>query len=367
MFKYFDAQADLSVMPQSARIASPTCASVNVRLAGRSDRVLWTNFVARHLAATVFHSWEWRAILCSSFSFQPHYLLAERGTAVVGILPLIEVKTLLFGHTLTSLPFCSWAGPLADDLQVHNALDQRARAITESLGADHLEYRMFGAPERNWPTQDLYVAFRKNIVADHDANMSAIPRKQRAMVRRGIKYGLAGAEDSVDSFYTLYRDNVHRHGTPAAPRRFFESIQTTFGDRCQILTVRSPDGTLLSGVLSLLHGCEVFPFYAGDTLAARSLAANDFTYWDLMRRGADAGFTRMNLGRSKRGTGSYDFKKNWGFQPEPLSYQFYLRNGDSIPQKNPLNPKYRLLINTWRRLPRWLVNRAGPLLIRGLG
>ena len=341
--------------------------TITVRVAADADGPRWSDFVASQGAGTVFHAWQWRAILCESFSFRSHYLIAERDNTVVGVLPLVEVKTLLFGHTLTSLPFCNWAGPLATEPAAHQALDDKARAIAEALGADHIEYRLFEAPRRSWPTKDLYVLFRKGISPEHDTNMNNIPRKQRAMVRKGIMNGLVSTEESVASFYPLYCNNVHRHGTPPVPRRFFQNIQDSFGQRCQILAVRSADGQLHSAVLSLLHRNEVFSFYAGDTRLARDSAANDFKYWEVMRRGAEAGYSSLNMGRSKQGTGSYDFKKNWGFEPTPLSYQYFLRTGDSMPEHNPLNPRYRTVINIWRQMPAWLVNQVGPLLVRGLG
>ncbi len=101
---------------------------------------------------------------------------------------------------------------------------------------------------------------------------------------------------------------------------------------------------------------EVLPYYAGDTIESRELAANDFKYWELMRRACERGVRTFDYGRSKRGTGSFDFKKNWGFEPVPLAYEYQLLRRDSVPQNNPLNPKYRALIALWQRLPRPVVD-----------
>ena len=198
--------------------------------------------------------------------------------------------------------------------------------------------------------------------------MQAIPRKQRAMVRKGIKAGLVGEIDAtVDRFFDLYADNVHRHGTPALPKRYFEALKRTFGDRCEVLTVCSASGLPVSGVLSFYFKDEVLPYYAGDRVEARDLAANDFKYWDLMRRACERGLRIFDYGRSKQGTGSYDFKKNWGFEPTPLHYEYQLFKGDRIPENNPLNPKYQLFIRAWRRLPRSMANRLGPFIVKNLG
>ncbi|HPP84245.1 MAG TPA: FemAB family PEP-CTERM system-associated protein, partial [Rubrivivax sp.] len=216
--------------------------------------------------------------------------------------------------------------------------------------------------------QDLYVTFRKALLPDEEANLLAIPRKQRAMVRKGIKNGLASAlDEGVERFFALYADNVHRHGTPALPRRYFEQLRREFGRDCEVLTVSSADGRPVSSVLSFYFRDEVLPYYAGDAEAARELAANDFKYWELMRRACARGLATFDYGRSKQGTGSFSFKKNWGFEPTPLHYEYRLYKRDAVPQNNPSNAKYRLLIETWRRLPLALANRLGPYVVRSLG
>jgi FemAB-related protein (PEP-CTERM system-associated) len=212
------------------------------------------------------------------------------------------------------------------------------------------------------------VTFRKSILPDEEANMLAIPRKQRAMVRKGIKNGLRSDIDpGVDRFFALYADNVHRHGTPALPKRYFQALRDEFGGDCDVLTVSAPDGRPLSSVLSFYFRDEVLPYYAGDDEAARDLAANDFKYWELMRRSCQRGLNVFDYGRSKQGTGPYAFKKNWGFEPTPLHYEYCLYKRDAVPQNNPSNAKYKLLIKTWRRLPIGMANWLGPFVVRSLG
>jgi FemAB-related protein (PEP-CTERM system-associated) len=171
----------------------------------------------------------------------------------------------------------------------------------------------------------------------------------------------------VDRFFKLFADNVHRHGTPALPKRYFEALLREFGGDCETLTVTDSTGRALSSVLSFYFRDEVLPYYAGDDEMARGLAANDFKYWELMRRACERGFKVFDFGRSKHGTGSYAFKKNWGFEPTPLHYEYRLFRGDTIPQHNPMNPKYRAFIALWRRLPVALANRLGPFIVRNLG
>ena len=341
------------------------------RLTAR-DQVLsgrWDAFVQAQPQATFFHLSGWLRVIEAVFGHRGHYLLAERDGCVEGVLPLVEVKSRLFGHSLASLPFAVYGGVVAESPEAAAALEAEAERIAKARGVQHLEYRnLGGVRHEDWPRQDLYVTFRKEILPEEEANMLAIPRKQRAMVRKGIKNELRAEIDAgVDRFFDLYADNVHRHGTPALPKRYFEALAQEFGDAVEVLTVTAPDGQPLSSVLSFYFRDEVLPYYAGDAEAARDLVANDFKYWELMRRACARGLKVFDYGRSKQGTGSYSFKKNWGFEPQPLSYEYRLFKRDAVPQNNPNNPKYQLLIKTWRRLPLGVVNWLGPHIVKNLG
>lgn len=333
-----------------------------------SDAARWDAFVLDCAEATFFHRIGWREIIASVFGHPTHYLLAERGERIVGVLPLAEVRSLLFGHALSSLPFAVYGGAATTEPQARVALHEAAVALGARLGVQHLELRNRQASEPDWPRQDLYVTFRKPILPEVEANLLAIPRKQRAMVRKAMQRGLRSEIDAgVDRFFDLYADNQHRHGTPPYPKRYFEALRRTFGEACEVLTVLDAGGRPVSGVLSFYFRGEVLPYYAGDVEAARELAANDFKYWELMRRACERGIEVFDYGRSKRDSGSFDFKKNWGFVPEPLHYEYRLFKRQGIPQNNPANPKYRAFISLWRRLPRPVVNAVGPWIARSLG
>jgi FemAB-related protein (PEP-CTERM system-associated) len=342
--------------------------SVQVRPFAEGDAAAWETFALNCPDATFFHRIGWREILETVFRHRTHYLLAVRDGAISGILPLAQVKSRLFGHSLVSLPFSVYGGVASSDEASIQALHAAAVDLARELGVDHLELRNVKPREQLWPRQDLYVTFRCTIQADVEANMLAIPRKQRAMVRKGIQRGLRSEiEDSVGRFFDLYADNQHRHGTPPQGIRYFEALKRVFGNDCEVLLVFSPQGKPVSGVVSFYWRDEVLPYYAGDLTDARDLAANDFKYWELMRRACERGLKVFDYGRSKRDTGSFDFKKNWGFTPTPLHYEYQLLRRDSVPQNNPANPKYRAMIATWQKLPRPLVNALGPMLVRGLG
>jgi len=355
---------------ESRAVATPRQPTQKVRvrpMQGR-DEDAWDAFVDRSPGATFFHQARWRRIVEHVFHHRCHYLIAERSDRISGVLPLAQVRSRLFGHSLVSLPFCVYGGPVGDDEAAVSALIDAAVELGRALGVDQLELRNRDALRPAWPHQDLYVTFRKPLESSVEANMSAIPRKQRAMVRKGIARGLRSERDgSADRFFRLYSDNMHRHGTPALPSRYFDALLAEFGEAAEVLTVTDATGVAVSSVLSFHFRDEVLPYYAGDTPRAREFAANDFKYWELMRRACERGVRVFDYGRSKRGSGSYAFKKNWGFEPSPLAYEHHLYVGDTIPQHNPANPRYRALIGLWRRLPRPIVDTLGPMIVRNLG
>ena len=333
-----------------------------------ADVSRWDAFVSGCGEATFFHRAGWMRVIEEAFGHRTYFLYAEAGGRIEGVLPLAEVNSLLFGHTLAALPFCVYGGVAAITERARHALDDAARALAERLRVDHLEYRNLAPRHPEWASTDLYVTFRKAIDPEIEKNLLAIPRKQRAMVRKGIKAGLKSVNDEgVERFFALYADNVHRHGTPALPKRYFALLRRVFGDDCRVLTVLDPRGAAVSSVLSFYFRDEVLPYYAGDALAGRALAANDFKYWELMRDSCARGCRVFDYGRSKRGTGSFDFKKNWGFEPQPLHYEYLLINAERVAEHNPLNPKYRLFIKLWQRMPLPLANLIGPHIVKSLG
>lgn len=344
-----------------------TSPPITITLLSRANFEKWDAFVATCPEATFFHRAGWKTIIEKSFGHCTHYLQAERNGTIVGVLPLTEIKSYLFGHSLVSNAFCAYGGIAALDEDARNALDQHAQALARELDVDHMEYRQLSPFHTDWASQDLYFTFRKEIDPDLEKNMLNIPRKQRAMVRKSIKNGLTSELDTgVDRFFSLFADNVKRHGTPALPKRYFALLREVFGKDCEILSVLH-EGQLVSSVLTFYFRDEVLPYYAGDREDARHLAANDFKYWELMRIGCERGYRLFDYGRSKLGTGQFHFKKNWGFEPTPLHYEFYLVNAKSIPQHNPLNPKYRLPIQLWRKLPTSVANFLGPHIVKNLG
>jgi FemAB-related protein (PEP-CTERM system-associated) len=341
--------------------------AATIRVLAESDRRAWDDFVLGAPGGSFFHLSGWRRIIEDVCGHRTHFLYAVRGSEITGVLPLAEIKSRLFGHSLVSTPFCVYGGVVAASDDDRTALENRACLLAQSLRVDYLELRNRQKSVGDWPTKNLYVTFRKRISANDDENLKAIPRKQRAMVRKGIDAGLKShVGRDVSTFFSMYSESVRNLGTPVLSKRFFATLLSEFGDKVDILTV-SLDGAPVSSVMTFYFRDEVLPYYGGGTNAARDLKANDFMYWELMRQATARGASWFDFGRSKEGTGSYSFKKNWGFEPETLAYQYHLVRSRTVPDLSPLNPKYRLMIATWRRLPLRLTHVIGPMLARYLG
>lgn len=330
-------------------------------------RHAWDDFVAGHEDGTFFHLSGWEEVLRRAFGHRTHFLAATLNGEMRGVLPLAEVKSLLFGHSLVSTPFCVYGGILAADAEAHAALEARACELARELKVGHLEMRNRRRQHPDWPSKDLYVTFRKAIAEEAEQNMLAIPRKQRAMVRKGIQKGLRSEIDAgVDRLYAMYSESLRNLGTPVFGKHYLEILKDVFGEDCEVLTIVNGDEPVAS-VLSFHFRDEVLPYYGGGTRAARSVSGNDFMYWEVMERARQAGRRIFDYGRSKRGTGSFDFKANWGFEPEPLHYEYYLVGDREVPNLSPTNPKYERMIRLWRRLPLALTQLIGPPVAKYLG
>jgi FemAB-related protein (PEP-CTERM system-associated) len=284
------------------------------------------------------------------------------------VLPLTQVKSLLFGNSLISNAFCVHGGIVADLPEARDRLAGAALQIARDLSVDGIEFRSTAASQTNWLSRgNLYATFRRPIYAEVDANLKAIPRKQRAMVRKGIANGLKSEiDDDVERLHHIYAESVRRLGTPVFSRRYFQLLKDEFGEACDVVTVSHGDRAV-AAVMNFYFRDEVLPYYGGGLMQSRSLAGNDFMYWEVMRRSCERGFRIFDFGRSKIGTGSYDFKHNWGFEPIPLSYEYLPMNSKDIRDVNPLNPKYRMAIGLWRRLPLSLTKLIGPAIVRSIG
>jgi FemAB-related protein (PEP-CTERM system-associated) len=318
-----------------------------------ADSAAWDRFVSETPGGTVFHMTPWRRVVERVFPQKPHYLRAVEGGKIRAVLPLFEMRAVYGG--LLGAP------------DARAALVAEARRLGESRGAKHVEFRHLQDPEPGLAPKSLYQTYYKEMDPDPEVNMKAIPRKQRRMVRQGIKAGLAVRRDwePLDRFYDIYTRNRLHLGSPPFPRQLFHAVRDEFGDEAELLSVWKDD-RLVAGVITLFQGGRVMPYYGAALPDAFKLSANDFMYWELMSDSCTKGFRIFDFGRSREGSGSSNFKRHWGFEGRTLSYQYLLFGNSDVPNISPSSPKLQMFIKAWKKLPLGVTRLVGPQLTRWL-
>ncbi|WP_034158605.1 FemAB family XrtA/PEP-CTERM system-associated protein [Sphingomonas sp. ERG5] len=343
-----------------------------VNLGDAHERTRIAAFVHAHPNATPFHLPAWSIAVARGCGQIAHALIAERADgSIAGYVPLTEVRSPLFGRALVSNGFAVGGGILAEDEAAVETLGDAAWALAETLKCPTLELRGAEPTGPEWKVdRDTYLGFARDLAADDEAELLAIPRKQRAEVRKSLEIDLQvttgnGKADQAAHF-AVYAESVRNLGTPVFPARLFREVLAAFGDNADILTV-SANGRPVASVLSLYFNDTVYPYWGGGTATARALRANDRMYFALMSHARAKGCVRFDFGRSKVGTGPAAFKKNWGFPGVPLMYVKRAASEGALRDINPLNPRYRLKIEMWKKLPLWVANQVGPYISKGLG
>lgn len=329
----------------------------------------WDAFVDKTQTGTFFHLTGWKRVIESVYGHRCHYIYATGGEGeIVAVLPLVEQKSMLFGHALISTPFCMVGGVASDSEAAMLFLEQKAIEKAHDLGVDYLELRY--PFERNNPAlteKCAHSTFGVELAEDNEKILAGIKKKQRAVVRHSLKNELTYRIDSdTTTAYEVYSESVRNLGTPVFPAKYFAALQKEFGDACDVLTVEK-DNRAVSSVLSFYYKGQVMPFYGGGLFDARALKSNDFMYYQLMCSAKNKGCEYFDFGRSKDDSGAFKYKSTWGMSPVALHYQFHLVKADELPNLSPNNPKYQLFIKMWQKLPVWFSRMLGPFLSKYLG
>ena len=329
-------------------------------------------FVAQHPEGTPFHRPAWLTAVAAGSGNRALALVAEQSDELTGYLPLLEVHSPLFGRVLVSSGFGVDGGMLVAAPGAENGLFAALEELALRRSCPSIELRGGRLPNGRpgWKIRhDTHCGFVTDLADGEEAQLLAIPRKQRAEVRKGLaaplKIEIGTGRRHRAAHYQVYAESVRNLGTPVFPRGLFEGVLDSFGDDADILTVRDGDVPVAS-VLSLYHNGAVMPYWGGGTKAARVLRANDRMYFELMLHAARRGCTRFDFGRSKTGSGACDFKRNWGFVPRPLGYASWTAPGSQPRDADPTSAKHAARIALWRKLPLAVANRVGPPIARGL-
>ncbi len=323
---------------------------------------LWDSYVDQHPEATLFHSLVWRDVLRNTFAHECRYLLARRDGIAVGLLPLVSIRSVFFGRSLISVPFGVYGGILADDADATAALVEGASRVGKAARASYVELRhLTPPPGTSLAAEHLHCTFIRDLPEDPADVLGTVPRKARAEVRKARKREElttdVGAMD-LDEFHRMFAWNKKKLGSPIFPKSLFWHLGDLLGDDLNVLTVRSR-GEPVAAVVNFVWRDTLMAYYSGAYDEANALSANNLMYVAAMEYAAERKLKRFDFGRSRKNTGAFSFKKNMGFEPRDLSYQYILEEGQQLPEVNAANPKYRLAQKLFMHLPDFAAGKLG--------
>lgn len=321
------------------------------------------------MAGTPFHRPAWLRAVERGTGQRAFGVIAERRGMLCGWLPLSEVRSPFFPAALVSSGFAVAGGPLADCPSTAAHLCKAATELAQRLSCASVELRAPNAPAEWTTISGKHANFSARLAADDEAQLLAIPRKQRAEVRKGLERPFAltvgHSADDRAAHYAVYAESVRNLGTPVFPQGLLDAVLDEFGGEADIMTLRF-DGAPVSSVLTIYHRGVAMPYWGGGTRAARTSRANERLYYELMLHARRRGCHSFDFGRSKIGSGAFSYKKNWGFEPTPLSYAVWSAPGSFARNVDPTSDAYSARIALWKRLPLAVANRLGPPIARGL-
>ncbi len=329
----------------------------------------WDAYVDSHPDATPYHAHRWLALTAAEFGHHQLNLLARSNAgALKGVLPLMRLRSSLFGNFWVSLPFVNFGGPLAESDEVATALMRQAVEIAAADGASHVEFRTLSPLEGTWPVRTEKVLMELALPASEEVFLKSIGAKLRSQARRAVREGATiqhGGRELVPEFYAVFSENYRDLGTPVYSKSLFERIATTFPEEMTISVVRIGD-TPVAGGLTIRSRTRTEIPWAAALRRYNKFSVNMFLYAEIIKREIAAGQSVFDFGRSTIDTGTYRFKKQWGATPRQLHWHYWVKSGGAAPTLNPDNPKYALAIRAWQRLPLSVSRVLGPHIVKYL-
>jgi serine/alanine adding enzyme len=327
----------------------------------------WMQYVLNRKDATGYHDWQWRDVFKNAFGHESFYLAARAHGTIAGVLPLVEVSGLLFGRSLISLPFVNYGGIVADNQPVAAALLERATQLARERGCSHVELRHTLQHYSELPCKRHKVAMLLDI-GDAATLWDRLDRKVRNQIRKAQKSELTheiGRAEQLDDFYHVFARNMRDLGTPVYPRRLFAEVLNAFPSRAELHIVRQGGAPIAAGLTFRTASTTEVP-WASSIREFNHLCPNHFLYWNIIQRAASTSGAVLDFGRSTPDEGTFKFKEQWGAKPLPLCWEYQLLSGTVLPNASPTNPKFKLAISLWQKLPVAVANRVGPVIVRSI-
>jgi FemAB-related protein (PEP-CTERM system-associated) len=327
----------------------------------------WDRFVELHPTATVAHLSAWGRIAAAAYGHIAVSITALEDGEPAGVLPLVLIRSRLFGRRLVSMPFLDYGGVLmapdaATPAEIAQALVDEALAVARETGALSLGLRHLHAVPLPQPTATDRVTMLLPL-GGVDAMWKALPSERRNRVRKGEKSGLTatwcGAE-ALDDFYAVFSVNMRDLGSPVHSRAFFRLMLAELGDTARVLLVRDRDGRAVGAAVCLFFRDTIMVPWVSSLREAFALCPNFVLYWEVIRHGCTLGYRTLDLGRSFRNAGTYEFKRQWGAAPHVLPWTFIDMTPGAAPSVERDTSRFTPLIAAWKRLPVPVANVVGP-------
>lgn len=332
------------------------------------DYTSWNHYAMQNKAASLYHKAEWRDLIKKTFGHNGYYLYAsDQNNVIKGILPLIHMKSRLFGEFFISMPYFNYGGAIADHPDIENLLMSAADKHAATIPDVHIEYRDDIA-HGNYPARTDKVNMILPLPPRKQDLWESFTPKLRAQIKRPQRENIEvmhGHFELLDDFYYVFARNMRDLGTPVYGKSLFHNILNTFYGQSRILIVRL-DNKPVAAAFLLSHRDTLEIPWASSIHSVNHLSVNMLMYWEILSFAVEEGFKYFDFGRSSKEAGTYKFKKQWGAEPKQIYWQYWLPEGKQMPSLNPNNPKFNLAINIWRRLPIAITKLIGPGIVKNL-
>ena len=345
-------------------------------------RDTWNRFVKEHPYSTPYHLWEFGEVFASTYGYDRRYLIAKSNNRVVGVFPLILIKSRIFGNKLLSLPFCEYGGPLIK-LSFSNSEVVMSRLFNEVLAfnlkdLDYIEVRNPQLPNKllktvvgfGFHTSNRYVTFRVDLAKDREILWHTLNKKTRNSTRKAIKNNLnvyeVSTEDELENYFSLYLKTQKKHGSPPHNFKLFKSLVKSMGENIKILMAERYTKPV-AGIIIFCHKQGIFWWNGVTDPKFRNLNGTNLLLWKVIQWGHENGYTYMDLGRTRPNSGVHHFKKGWGGTEVPLSDYIRPVKNSFKGTPDPSEGKYRFLTKVWALLPISISKLIGPWIIKQIG
>jgi len=339
---------------------------INIRQASRFDRVRWASYLDSISEVSFYHDYRWSDVIKKSFGLRAFYLMATEGEKVMGVLPLVFMKSWFFKPCLISLPFLNYGGILADHKEVAEALLSEAQKIQKHLKTAYIEMRYLQKPNLNLVAREYKVTMILDLEKTVDEQWAKLDKKIRNQVRKAEKSDLTtrqGKGELLDAFYKVFCRNMRDLGTPVLGKHFFENILQAFLDESRIYVVYLKDKAIAAAFTLRHHDIVEIP-WASSIRDYDKLCPNMLLYWEVIKSAIASGGRQFDFGRCTKDSSTHHFKKQWHAKEHQLYWTYCGNNEADIPIATPEKSSLNIIVSLWQRLPLLVSNRLGPQLAK---